>query len=113
MVLIKFALGHHLDDIIETAVLNLINHGIFVGMKPVRHYFNNRLQIIRPMCEVKESQIRKIQMSCHLPVISAKCPYAEKTQRIGMKKIIRSMAHLNKNARTNIYKAIFHTNDEK
>ena len=77
-------------------------------MRPVRSYFDDKLQIIRPMCEVKEAQIKKIQFFCQLPVISAKCLYAGKNQRMAMKQIIRSMAHISKNARTNIYNAGFH-----
>ena len=55
----KIALGHHQDDLLHTALMNLLYQGRF-GTMPARLRMRKMpLQIIRPLCLVPEEMIRK------------------------------------------------------
>lgn len=51
------ALGHHLDDILTTALMNMLQHGSCEGMEPVRTYRQAGFKLIRPLMYVPEATI--------------------------------------------------------
>jgi len=108
----KIALGHHMDDIVETTVINLFFRGSFATMMPVQDFFKGKIRIIRPMCEVKESQVQQITERLCLPVLENTCPYHHTNIRTDVKPIIKAAARLNKRVRENIYKALWNINTE-
>jgi tRNA 2-thiocytidine biosynthesis protein TtcA len=70
----KIALGHHLDDFIETALLNLFFQGSLKAM-PARLVSDSRRHIvIRPLVYVRESEARAYTAEAGLPVIGCCCP---------------------------------------
>lgn len=69
----KIALGHHLDDFIETALLNLFFQGALKAM-PARLVSDNEKHIvIRPLVYVLESEARAYAQDSGLPVIGCCC----------------------------------------
>ena len=46
----KIALGHHLDDILETLLMNSLQKGILATMPPVLKFQKYPITIIRPLC---------------------------------------------------------------
>src|SRR4029450_2256715 len=65
----KIALGHHLDDFIETALLNLFFQGSLKAM-PARLVSDNKKHIvIRPLVYVSEAEARAYTQESGLPVI--------------------------------------------
>src|SRR5262245_41022760 len=70
----KIALGHHLDDFIETALLNLFFQGSLKAM-PARLVSDNQKHIvIRPLVYVTEAEARAYTQEVGLPVIGCCCP---------------------------------------
>src|SRR5919109_1166658 len=70
----KIALGHHLDDFIETLLLNLFFAGTLKAM-PARLVSDNEQHIvIRPLVGVTESEARTYAKEQQLPIISCCCP---------------------------------------
>jgi len=55
----KLALGHHLDDILETLLMNMLNKSELSTMPPRLSYKNYPLTIIRPLCYADINQIVK------------------------------------------------------
>lgn len=69
----KIALGHHLDDFIETALLNLFFQGTLKAM-PARLVSDNQKHIvIRPLVNVNEAECRAYAQETGLPVIGCCC----------------------------------------
>lgn len=101
----KIALGHHLDDLTETTIMNLCFRGDFSTMNPVQDFFKGKIHIIRPMCEVRESVIHRIVRECDLPVSVFDCPHKDTNLRVKIKPIIKQLSHIDKLTREHIFAA--------
>ena len=53
----KLVLGHHLDDILETLLMNMLNKSELSTMPPRLSYKNYPLTVIRPLCYADVNQI--------------------------------------------------------
>ncbi|MEO7191055.1 MAG: tRNA 2-thiocytidine(32) synthetase TtcA [Vicinamibacterales bacterium] len=70
----KIALGHHMDDFVETALLNLFFQGTLKAM-PARLVSDNKQHVvIRPLVYVSEAEARAYTEEVKLPVIGCCCP---------------------------------------
>ena len=70
----KIALGHHLDDFIETLLLNLFFSGSLKAM-PARLVSDSGAHVvIRPLVYVGEDEARQYAKQCELPIIGCCCP---------------------------------------
>ena len=106
----KIALGHHLDDFIETALLNLFFQGSLKAM-PARLVSDNRKHIvIRPLVFVTEAEARAYTQECGLPVIGCCCPacgdLSLKRQRI--KRLIAELELEHPDIKNSMIKALGH-----
>jgi tRNA 2-thiocytidine biosynthesis protein TtcA len=108
----KIALGHHLDDFIETTLMNICFKGEFSTMMPIQSFFHGALKIIRPLCEVTEKDVERIARVLPLPVISIDCPKKNTNQRVVMKEIILKLSRINKKVRENIYNSPWRINEK-
>jgi tRNA 2-thiocytidine biosynthesis protein TtcA len=70
----KIALGHHLDDFVETLLLNLFFQGSLKAMPARLVSDNGRHIVIRPLVYVAEAEARAYTQECRLPVIGCCCP---------------------------------------
>jgi tRNA 2-thiocytidine biosynthesis protein TtcA len=69
----KIALGHHLDDFVETLLLNLFFAGALKGM-PARLVSDSGAHVvIRPLVYVSEEDARRYCKEMGLPVIGCCC----------------------------------------
>lgn len=99
------AMGHHLDDLVETSLMNLCFRADFSTMQPVQPFFNGKINIIRPMIEVHESVTRRLAETYDLPVIKPVCPYDQTNIRTRLKPIVKELSKLDKLTREHIYHA--------
>lgn len=70
----KIALGHHLDDFIETSLLNLFFQGALKAMPARLVSDNGKHIVIRPLVYVTEAEARAYTQEAGLPVIGCCCP---------------------------------------
>ena len=70
----KIALGHHLDDFIETLLLNLFFAGALKAMPARLTSDNGRHVVVRPLVGVTEAEARAYAKAQQLPIISCCCP---------------------------------------
>ena len=70
----KIALGHHLDDFVETVLLNLFFSGALKAMPARLVSDNNRHIVIRPLVYVTEAEARSYARESGLPIIGCCCP---------------------------------------
>lgn len=99
------AMGHHLDDLVETTLLNLTSRAKFSTMLPIQEFFNGKLHIIRPMIEVHEHTTRRLSEIYHLPSVKPVCPYDQTNIRSRLKPIVQDLVKIDRDAREHIYNA--------
>lgn len=99
------AMGHHLDDLAETTMMNLCFRASFSTMLPVQEFFSGSMHVIRPMIETRESTIRRLADTFSLPVVKPVCPYDQTNVRARLKPIIQELSHIDKLTREHIYNA--------
>lgn len=85
----KIALGHHVDDAIETLFLNFLNEGRLATFQPVNYLSREKITMIRPFVLVNEQCIITLTKKLQIPVIKNLCPNDTTTQRIYLKKFIQ------------------------
>ena len=97
------AMGHHLDDLAETTMMNLCFRARFSTMLPVQEFFDGKIHIIRPLIETRESVTRRLAECYDLPVVKPVCPYDQTNVRARLKPIIQELSHIDKLTREHIY----------
>ena len=70
----KIALGHHLDDFVETVLLNLFFAGALKAMPARLTSDNGQHVVIRPLVYVTEAEARAYCKERELPIIGCCCP---------------------------------------
>lgn len=70
----KIALGHHLDDFIETALLNMLFVGRTASMAPKLISDDGKNMVIRPLVYVAEREIKAYVKKMDFPVVCCQCP---------------------------------------
>ena len=64
----KIAYGHHMTDVVNTFLLNIIYTGQFHTFKPNSYNEKHKLHLIRPLIYVKEDIIEKVVKDENLPL---------------------------------------------
>lgn len=77
----KLALGHHLDDAVQTYFMNLLYGGKFACFSPVTYLSRKDITMIRPLVFCEESQVRNAVNREGLPVVKSGCPVDGLTAR--------------------------------
>ena len=102
----KIALGHHQDDIIHTALMNLTFQGHFSTMPVLLRMKKMPLTIIRPLCLCHEDDIRLYAKEHHYEKQLKLCPYEHETNRTTARELFARMEQLNPEARYCIWRAL-------
>lgn len=85
----KLALGHHMDDIVETLFLNMFFQAKLKAMPPKLLSDDKRNIVIRPLAYCREKDIAKIAADCEFPIIPCNlCGSQENLQRVRIKSMI-------------------------
>lgn len=99
----KIALGHHMDDILETLLMNITFQGAFGSMPPRLVMKKFYMTIIRPMCLVHEADLIKLAQIRKYRKQLKNCPYESQSHRSDMKGILHQLEAMNPEARYSLW----------
>lgn len=102
----KIALGHHMDDILETFFMNMAFKGELATMLPVMKFDHYEQTIIRPLALVKEKEIIQFSENKGIHQISCTCGYDTQSKRREMRSVIEFMSDKDEAIRDNLFKAL-------
>ncbi|MTI86054.1 MAG: tRNA 2-thiocytidine(32) synthetase TtcA [Firmicutes bacterium] len=84
----KLALGHHIDDVIETFFMSLFYTGQFKTFSPLTYMDRSGVTLVRPLIYHSGKTVENFRKRYDLPVVKNPCPVAEDTKRVEMAEII-------------------------
>lgn len=87
----KIALGHHMDDIVGTLLLNMFYGGRMKGMPPILKSDNGKNIVIRPLAYIREHETEKFsRLQGHPVTKKGLCGAGENLKRQEIKELIAS-----------------------
>lgn len=102
----KVALGHHLDDAIETYFMNFLFHGKLASFEPVTYLTRTEVTVIRPLIYIEEKDIISLVKRENLPVIFNPCPVDKQTKREEIKHVVSQLGKEYKDIRQKFIKGL-------
>ena len=119
----KIALGHHLNDVIETTVMAMFYSSQLQGMLPKLHSTNfEGMELIRPLYCIREEDILAWRTYNELEFIQCACRFTENcsvcdnggggSRRQEIKTLIRRLKRDNPQIETSIFNSIHSVNIE-
>ncbi len=102
----KIALGHHMDDIIHTALMNQIFQGHFSTMPAKLKMRKMPITIIRPLCMENEADIKRYAELSGYQKQKKLCPYETDSHRSDVAKLFENIEKMAPEARFSIWNAL-------
>ena len=89
----KIALGHHMDDMLETFFMNMIYKSELSSMLPKLKYDKYPYTVIRPLAYLKEDEIIELAGKLGILDSAGSCSYGTTSHRLDVRRIIDDMAN--------------------
>ena len=102
----KIALGHHQDDMLHTALMNLTFQGRFDTMPARLRMRKMPLTMIRPLCLIEEADIKAYAEMKGYQKQKKICPYETNSHRTDIKRLYDEIEQINPEARYSIWRAL-------
>jgi len=102
----KVAMGHHMDDAVETLIINISYHGNISSIPPKLEMFNGAITLIRPLILLTNKDMQEYANIRNFPKQTESCPFEDKTRRNLAKSIVEQMKEIHPNAAKNIFNSM-------
>jgi tRNA 2-thiocytidine biosynthesis protein TtcA len=102
----KIALGHNLDDLIETFFINILYAGETGTMHPCQEMFRGKITIIRPLALVEKKKVAALAGKLRLPEVENPCPSSGKSKRTEIRQWIEKLSEADPAIRGNVRRAM-------
>lgn len=102
----KIALGHHLDDILETFLMNMSARGEMSTMLPVMSYDRYPQTIIRPLAWTHEDEVKEFINIMGLASFTCTCPWDTRSPRKTARKALEELAAGRPRVKDSMFRAL-------
>lgn len=102
----KLAFGHHMDDAVETLLINMTYHGNISSLPGKLDMFDGTIQSIRPLILLTNKETSEFTRIRNYPVLKSQCPFEDKTYRTTARDFIKQLESIHPNAKRNLFKSL-------
>ncbi|MGM0498507.1 MAG: ATP-binding protein [Bacteroidota bacterium] len=102
----KVAMGHHLDDALETLLLNTVHHAEISAIPPKLFMVKGNIEIIRPLILLTEEEVKAYAEVNNIRTAEIKCPFEDESNRKTFKDIIQKIGSMHKEAKINMFNSM-------
>ncbi len=102
----KVALGHHMDDAVETFMLSLLYEGRLHTFEPVTYMSRSGVTQIRPLLYCRERDVIGYIRSLGVEVVTSTCPMDKTSRRESVKQLLRELGKEYPDVKSKIFGAI-------
>ncbi len=99
----KIALGHHMDDLIETFFLNMMYGGNISTMVPKQSLFEGELHIIRPLAYIEKREIAQLADLAGIQPVENFCAIEKDTKRETVRSLLAEIYTKDEAAKKSIF----------
>lgn len=100
------ALGHHMDDVVETVLMNLFYESRLGCFMPSTYLSRKNVTVIRPMIYLNEMEIKGAVNRLNIPVFKNPCPADGNTKREEIKDLIKDLSKKYPNIKKSVFGAL-------
>ncbi|WP_320054575.1 ATP-binding protein [uncultured Acetobacteroides sp.] len=102
----KLAFGHHMDDAVQTLLMNQIWHGTISAMPCSLAMLDERIRLIRPMLCLVEEDVTAYTALRDYPASLATCPHDSNTKRQEIRNVLSQIKSMNRAAIRNLFRSM-------
>lgn len=102
----RIAFGHHMDDALETLMMNMIYHGSISSIPYSFQMRKGKYAIIRPLLDITDSELYRYSTIRNFRVEKTSCPFGNSSRRFAVKQVLLNLENLNKKAKINMFRSM-------
>ncbi|MEO0074486.1 MAG: tRNA 2-thiocytidine biosynthesis TtcA family protein [candidate division WOR-3 bacterium] len=99
----KIAYAHHLEDVNETYLMNLLFSSKASTFSPKQSFFQDHFFVIRPLYYFDKNMILQYSNIYGIKAVQNRCPYAKKNERYLVRKFLEKLYRKDPRIKTNFF----------
>lgn len=103
---LKLALGHHMDDAVETLLINMAYHGNISSLPAKLNMFDGGINLIRPLILLSDKDTREYANIRKFPEQTQPCPFEDITKRTTARELIKQLKAIHPKAAKNLFRSM-------
>ena len=108
----KLAMGHHMDDAVETLLINMAYHGHISSIPGKLSMFGGVMFTIRPLILLTNKDTAEFAHIRSYPDLTSECPYEDETYRKTARNLLSELEALHPKAKWNIFHSMGNIDEE-
>ncbi len=108
----KLAFGHHMDDAVETLLINMAYHGNISSIPGKLSMFGGMLHAIRPLILLTNKDTAEFAKIREYPKLTTECPFEDTTYRKTVRDLMKDLESLHPKAKWNLFNSMGNIDEE-